>query len=36
MKLAIFGGFGPVPSNGLVPKGPILDLDRPHDRARFA
>ena len=36
MKATIFGGDGPIPSNGLIPKGPHLDLDRPHDRARFA
>ncbi len=35
MKNAIFAGYGPIPSNGLIPKGPILNLDRPHDRARF-
>lgn len=36
MKEAIFGGSGPIPSNGLVPKGPILNLGDAHDRGRFA
>ncbi len=35
MKASIFGGNGPIPSNGLIPKGPLLGLDRPHDRVRF-
>ena len=35
MKESIFAGFGPIPSNGLIPKGPHLNLDRPHDRDRF-
>ena len=35
MIASIFGGNGPIPSDGLIPKGPLLGLDRPHDRARF-
>ena len=32
MKAGIYGGAGPVPSNGIVPRGPDLGLDRPHNR----
>ncbi|MEE2760879.1 MAG: glutathione S-transferase C-terminal domain-containing protein [Pseudomonadota bacterium] len=32
MKAGIYGGAGPVPSNGIVPKGPDLGLERPHGR----
>ncbi|MFM9971092.1 MAG: hypothetical protein ACKVQK_22085 [Burkholderiales bacterium] len=35
MKRAIFGGNGPVKGNGIVPKGPWLGLERPHNRQRF-
>jgi putative glutathione S-transferase len=35
MKRAIFGGNGPIKGNGIVPKGPWLGLERPHDRDRF-
>ena len=27
---------GPIGANGVIPKGPDLGLDRPHDRDRFA
>lgn len=32
IKRAIFSGYGPVKGNGIVPKGPWLGLDRPHNR----
>ncbi|MFP6733925.1 MAG: glutathione S-transferase C-terminal domain-containing protein [Rhodospirillales bacterium] len=32
MKAGIYGGAGPVPSNGIVPRGPDLGLARPHGR----
>ena len=35
MKRAIFRPGGPIPSNGLIPMGPKLDLARPHGRDRF-
>ncbi|OGA14052.1 MAG: hypothetical protein A3H32_16915 [Betaproteobacteria bacterium RIFCSPLOWO2_02_FULL_63_19] len=35
MKRAVFGIGGPIPSNGVVPKGPEMRLDRPHNRGRF-
>jgi putative glutathione S-transferase len=35
MKKATFGRGGPIKSNGIVPKGPELRHDRPHDRDRF-
>lgn len=35
MKRGVFGGAGPIASNGIVPKGPDLGFDRPHDRDRF-
>ena len=36
MKRNTFGRAGPINANGIVPKGPDLNLTRPHDRARFA
>lgn len=36
MKAAIFGDGGPIATNGIVPKGPVLDLLRPHGRERLA
>jgi putative glutathione S-transferase len=35
MKRATFGKGGPIKSNGIVPKGPELHHDRPHNRDRF-
>jgi glutathionyl-hydroquinone reductase len=35
MKRATFGKGGPIRSNGIVPKGPELRHDRPHNRDRF-
>ena len=35
MKRGVFGRAGPIGANGIVPKGPALDLMRPHDRDRF-
>lgn len=36
MKRGVFGPAGPIKSNGIVPLGPLIDHNRPHDRARFA
>ena len=36
MKLDTFGKAGPIGANGIIPKGPDLGLERPHDRDRFA
>ncbi|MBT4117171.1 MAG: glutathione S-transferase family protein [Rhodospirillaceae bacterium] len=33
MKAGIYSGAGPVPSNGIVPRGPDLGLERAHGRA---
>jgi putative glutathione S-transferase len=35
MKRATYGKGGPIKGNGIVPKGPWLGLERPHDRDRF-
>jgi glutathionyl-hydroquinone reductase len=35
MKRAIFGRGGPIKGNGIIPKGPALALDRPHNRDRL-
>ena len=35
MKRATYGKGGPIKSNGIIPKGPWLGLERPHDRDRF-
>ena len=36
-KRLVFGpGGGPIVTNGIVPGGPILDFNRPHDRARLS
>ncbi len=35
MKRGSFSKAGPIGANGIIPKGPALDLDRPHDRGRF-
>ena len=36
MKRQVFSSAGPIGANGIVPRGPIVDLTRPHDRDRFA
>ena len=36
MKRQTFSLAGPIGANGVVPRGPAVDLDRPHDRDRFA
>ena len=36
IKRNTFGKAGPIGANGIIPKGPDLGLDRPHDRDRFA
>lgn len=36
MKRQTFDPAGPIGANGVVPRGPIVDLTRPHDRDRFA
>ncbi len=36
MKRNTFGKAGPIGANGVIPKGPDLGLERPHDRERFA
>ncbi len=35
MKRGSFSKAGPIGANGIIPKGPALGLDRPHDRGRF-
>lgn len=35
MKRGAFGIAGPIKSNGIIPLGPYIDHNRPHDRARF-
>ena len=35
MKRQTFAPAGPLDANGSVPRGPIVDLTRPHDRDRF-
>ena len=34
MKRQIFQPAGPIGANGVVPRGPVVDLSRAHDRAR--
>lgn len=36
MKRQTFEPAGPIGANGIIPRGPIVDLSRPHDRDRFA
>ena len=36
MKRQTFSKAGPIGANGVVPRGPAVDLARPHDRDRFA
>lgn len=36
MKRQTFSPVGPIGANGVVPRGPVVDLARPHDRDRFA
>ena len=36
MKRQVFSSAGPIGANGIVPRGPVVDLTRPHDRDRFA
>jgi putative glutathione S-transferase len=36
MKEGVFGPAGPIKGNGIVPLGPFIDHNRPHDRARFS
>ena len=35
MKRQTFSPAGPIGANGVIPRGPIVDLTRPHDRGRF-
>lgn len=35
MKDGVYGGAGPIPTNGIVPKGPEMDLREGHTRNRF-
>lgn len=35
MKRQTFDPAGPIKANGVVPRGPVVDLTRPHDRDRF-
>ncbi|MBT5047275.1 MAG: glutathione S-transferase family protein [Rhodospirillaceae bacterium] len=35
MKRQTFDPAGPIGANGVVPRGPVVDLTRPHDRDRF-
>lgn len=35
MKDGVYGGAGPIPTNGIVPKGPEMDLREGHTRSRF-
>lgn len=35
MKRQTFDPAGPIKANGVVPRGPVVDLARPHDRERF-
>ena len=35
-KRLVFSPGGPIMTNGVIPKGPFIDLDQPHDRNRFA
>ena len=36
MKRQTFDPAGPLNANGITPRGPVVDLTRPHDRGRFA
>jgi glutathionyl-hydroquinone reductase len=36
MKKRIYSIGGPIATNGIVPKGPELGLDRPHDREKLS
>ena len=36
MKRAIYGKGGPIKGNDIIPKGPWLGLDRPHNRGRLS
>ena len=35
MKDGVYSGAGPIPTNGIVPKGPEMDLSEGHTRSRF-
>lgn len=35
MKRQTFEPAGPIGANGIIPRGPVVDLTRPHDRGRF-
>jgi len=35
MKDGVYSGAGPIPTNGIVPKGPEMDLGEGHTRSRF-
>jgi len=35
MKALVYKKGGPIPSNGVVPKGPEVNFSQPHDRDRF-
>jgi putative glutathione S-transferase len=36
IKRHYYGSHPTINPTGIVPKGPLLDFQRPHDRARFA
>lgn len=36
MKRGVYSKAGPVGANGIIPAGPVIDLNRPHDRGRLA
>jgi putative glutathione S-transferase len=36
MKKRIYSIGGPIATNGIVPKGPELGLDRPHGREKLS
>lgn len=35
-KRLVFSPGGPITTNGVIPKGPLIDLEGPHDRERFS
>lgn len=34
-KRLVFSPGGPIATNGVIPKGPFIDFEKPHDRNRF-
>lgn len=36
MRRQIFEPQGPIKANGIIPRGPVVDLARPHDRDRLS